>query len=69
MIGSESWCSLLTTSPQPQPQPQLLSFFFNKMGQSQPLFVYFRPFNVTQIKYILRKALMVCLGLEPGVAE
>ena len=33
-----------------------------------PLFVYFRSFhmtNIAQILYII-KALMVCLGLEPG---
>ena len=33
------------------------------MGQSRPLFVYFRLF-----KYKLRDALMVCFGLEPGAA-
>ena len=38
---------------------------FLKMGQSRPLFVYFRLFYMTQIKYKLIKALMACLGLEP----
>ena len=38
------------------------------MGQSRPLFVYFHLFHMTQFKYKLIKALMVCLGLEPGVA-
>ena len=38
------------------------------MGQSQPLFVYFCLFYMTQIKYKLVKVLMVCLGLKPGVA-
>ena len=39
------------------------------MGQSQPLFVYIRLFYMTQIKYKLIKALIVCLGHEPGAAE
>ena len=43
--------------------------FFLKMGQSRPLSVYFRLFYMTQIKYNLLKAWMVCLGLEPGAAE
>ena len=38
------------------------------MGQSWPLFVYYCLFYVTQIKHELIKALMVCLGLEPGAA-
>ena len=38
------------------------------MGQSRPLFVYFRLFYMTQIKNKLIKALMECLGLEPVVA-
>ena len=38
------------------------------MGQSLPLFVNFRLFYLTQIKYQLIKALMVCLGLEPEAA-
>ena len=40
------------------------------MGQSRPLLVYFRLFYMTQFKfkYKLIKALIVCLGLEPGVA-
>ena len=46
----------------------LRSSFFKKMGQSRPLFVYSRLFYTIQIKYILIKALMVCLGLEPGAA-
>ena len=41
------------------------AYFFTKMGQSRSLFVYFRLFYMTQIKYKLIKALMVCLGLEP----
>ena len=39
-----------------------------KICQSRPLFVYFRLFYMTQIKYKLIKALIVCLGLEPGAA-
>ena len=39
------------------------------MGQSRPLFLYFRLFYMTQIKYKLIKALMVCVGLKPGAAE
>ena len=39
---------------------------------SRPLFVYFRsihiPIQMTNIQYKLKKALMVCLGLEPGAA-
>ena len=38
------------------------------MGQSRPLFVYFRLFHITQIKHKLLKALVVWLGLKPGVA-
>ena len=38
------------------------------MGQFRPLFVYFRLFYMTQIKYKLIKALMVCMGLEPRAA-
>jgi len=37
-------------------------------GPIRPLFVYFRFFNMTQFKYKLIKAEMVCLGLEPGLA-
>ena len=51
----------------------MLPLFF--MGQSQPLFVYFRSFHIpnqmTNIQfeqYKFKKAQMVCLGLEPGVA-
>ena len=33
-----------------------------------PLFVYFRLFYMTQIKFKLIKMLMVCLGLEPRAA-
>ena len=37
------------------------------MGQTRPLFVYFRPFRNTNIVQltIMEKALMVCLGFEP----
>ena len=38
------------------------------MGQSRPLFVYCSLFYMTQIKYKLIKALMVCLGLKPRAA-
>ena len=41
------------------------------MSQSQPLFVYFRSFHVTNIAQIgqkMIKALMVCLRLKPGAA-
>ena len=39
------------------------------MGRSRPLFVYFHFFHLTQFKYKLIKALMVCsMGLEPGAA-
>ena len=38
--------------------------FLLKIGQSLPLFVYFRLFHMTQ----LIKALMVCMGLQPGAA-
>ena len=38
------------------------------MGKSRTLFVYFRLFYTTQIKYKLIKSLMECLGLEPGAA-
>ena len=44
------------------------NIFFKKMGQSRPLFVYFRLFYMTQIKYKLIKALMVRSGLEPRAA-
>ena len=47
--------------------------YFLKMGQSRPLFVYFRCFHIPiQMKniqfeqYKLKKAKMVCLRLEPG---
>ena len=30
-----------------------------------PILVYFRLFDMTQFKYKLIKALMVCLGLKP----
>ena len=40
--------------------------FFKKMGQSRPLFVYFRHFLITIS--IIEKAQMVCLGFEPGAA-
>ena len=38
------------------------------MGQSRPIFVYFRLFFMTQIKYKLKKVLMVRLGINPGAA-
>ena len=37
------------------------------MGQSRPLFVYFRPFRVT-IPIQIEKEQMVCLGFKPGTA-
>ena len=37
------------------------------MGQSRPLFIYFRLSHITQINKLM-KALMACLGLEPGAA-
>ena len=41
--------------------------FFKKMDQNRPLFVYFRLFHITQFNKLM-KALIVCLGLEPGAA-
>ena len=42
-------------------------FDFLKMDQYRPLFVYFRLFNMIQIKYILIKALVVvCLDSNQG---
>ena len=38
------------------------------MGLSRPLFVYFRLFYMSQFKYNLIKAQMVCLGFKPGAA-
>ena len=38
------------------------------MEQSWHLFVYYRLFYMTLIKYKLIKVLMVCLGHEPEVA-
>ena len=35
------------------------------MGQSRPLFVYFCLFHITQFNKLM-KALIMCLGLEPG---
>ena len=45
----------------------LRPIFFDKMGQSRPLFVYFRLFHITQFKKLM-KAQIVCLGLKPGAA-
>ena len=66
-----------TTDPEHWRQPlyqlshnrcsRLLVFFFLKMGQSRPLFVYFHSFLVT-ISIQIEKAQMVCLGFEPGAA-
>ena len=39
------------------------------MGQIPASFVYLRLFYMARIKYKLIKALRVCLGLEPGVAN
>ena len=39
------------------------------MGQTRPLFVYFRLFHMTQIIHKLIKVKMECLGLELSVAE
>ena len=44
----------------------LLLIFFLKIGQSRPLFVYFRSFPNAISKYKLKKAKMVYLGFEPG---
>ena len=38
------------------------------MGQSRPLVVYFRLFQMIQFKYQLIKVKMLCLGLKPGAA-
>ena len=43
------------------------------MGLHRPLFVDFRPFhnanaNIVQILLYMKKAYMVCLGLEHGTA-
>ena len=38
-----------------------------KKGNYRPLFVYFRPFFIT-IQIQIVKALMLCLGIEPGAA-
>ena len=41
----------------------------NKMGQTRPIFFYFRPFPITmQIQIKKSKALMLCLGFEPWAA-
>ena len=37
------------------------------LGQSRPLFAYFRFFHIAQFNKLM-KAEMVCFGLEPGVA-
>ena len=41
------------------------------MGQSRPLLAYFHSFHTANIaqKLYMIKALMVCLGLEPGAGE
>ena len=39
------------------------------MGQSQPLFDYFRPFLITISILQIDKAQMVCLGFEPAAVE
>ena len=62
---SEHESTPITTKPR-LPPSALQSIFLKKMGQSRSHFVYFRLFYMTQNKYILIKALMVCLGLEPG---
>ena len=41
------------------------SYCFFKMGQSRPLFVYFRSFLITISIIQIEKAQMVCLGFEP----
>ena len=46
---------------------ELDSDSFLKMGQSRPLFVYFRSFLIT-ISIQIEEAYMVCLGFEPGAA-
>ena len=38
------------------------------MGQSRPLSVYFRLFHITKCNKLM-KALIVCMGLKPGVAR
>ena len=39
------------------------------MGQTRPLFVYFRPFlNTNTVQILSIKELKVCLGHEPGEA-
>ena len=40
-----------------------------KMGQCWPLFVYFCLFNISQFKFKLTKAWMVCLGFEPWAVK
>ena len=42
---------------------------FLNMDRSRPLFVYFRTFQITQLKYKLIKALLVWLGFEPWAAK
>ena len=42
--------------------------FWGLFEKSRPLFIYFRLSHTTQFKYILIKASLVCLGLEPGSA-
>ena len=37
---------------------------FLNIGQSRPLFVYYRPFHI-ELK-IQIEALILCLGFEPG---
>ena len=60
----------------PKHYPRIASFGFNmcnfhelffllKIGQSQTLFVYFRPFLVTISIIQIEKVSMVCLGFEP----
>ena len=46
----------------------ILKWVLIKIGHCRPLFVYFRHFYMmTQIKYKLIEALMVCLGLKIGM--
>ena len=39
------------------------------MGQTRPLFVYFRLFHMAQFIHKLMKVKMECLGLELSAAE
>ena len=42
--------------------------FLKNIGLSRPLFVYFRPFDIT-IQLQIEKVWMFCLGFEHGAAS